>query len=409
MDRIVVVGAGHAGFQLAASLRTNNYRGEISLLNGEPNRPYQRPPLSKGFLKTGRHDDLYFRNHDFFSGNSIDLIEDSADGIDRGARRLRTATGSTLSYDHLVLATGTVNRILEAPGVGPDVLYIKTLQDAEDLRSLMPRLRRAVVIGGGFIGLEFAAAAAEKGIAVEVVDTADRLMSRTASRLVSRYFEARLRGSGVGLNLNANVVAILRRDDRIEGVALCDGREIPADTIVVGIGALPCQDIAARAGLDVNNGIVVDEYLLTSDSNISAIGDCAAFISPHANGRRIRLECAQNAGDQAKCVAARLTGNPRPYISVPWFWSDQGSDRLQIAGLIDRHDLAVLRGSLEDRSFSVFCFRAGRLVGVESVNRAGDHILARRLLAAGTEFDPMLAADTNFELKTLFTQHLQPI
>lgn len=400
MQKVVVVGAGHAGFQLAASLRLAQFAGSISLINGDTALPYQRPPLSKDFLKTGRYDGLYFRNSDFFASSRIDLIADRAIAIDRAARKVLTASGSAFDFDHLVLATGTENRLLDVPGGGPDMIYIKTLADAEELRRRMPAIERVVVVGGGFIGLEFAAAAAAHGIDVDVVDAADRLMSRTATPVVSAYFEAQHRRSGVRFHLGKCVTAVSRRDGRIVAVTLSDGRELAADTVVVGIGSLPCHDLASQAGLAVSNGILVDQNLQTSDSAISAIGDCAAYPSPFAS-RNIRLECVQNATDHAKCVALRITGSGSPYTSLPWFWSDQGDDRLQIAGLIDSYDTAVIRGSQAERSFSTFCYRAGRLVGVESVNRAVDHVLARRLLAMGVNVDPANAADTASNLKSL--------
>jgi len=403
----IVVGAGHAGFQLAASLRVANFRGDISLLNGEAGLPYQRPPLSKDFLKSGRHDALHFRGPEFFSDNEINLVAEEAVQIDRVQRKVVTASRNELSFDHLVIATGTVNRLLEVPGAGPDIIYIKTLGDAEGLRRRMPGFRKVVVVGGGFIGLEFAAAAAPEGIEVNVVDAADRLMSRTASRMVSAWFEEQHRRSGVRFYLNATVTAIARRNGAIEGVTLNDGRQIEADAVVVGIGSVPCQSLASEAGLTVNNGIVVDQYLRTSDPSISAIGDCSVFPSLYA-ASHIRLECVQNAADQAKCVALRITGSATPYTSLPWFWSEQGDDRLQIAGLIDRHDTAVVRGAPEDRSFSVFCCQADRLVGVESVNRAADHIVARRLLTAGSSVDPAKIADASLDLKSLLDRHLPP-
>lgn len=407
MEKIVVIGAGHAGFQLAASLRVANFRGDICLLNGEGGMPYQRPPLSKDFLKSGRHDALHFRKPNFFSDHMINLVAEEAVGIDRARRKVITASRNALSFDHLVIATGTVNRRLQVPGAGSDVIYIKTLRDAEELRRRMPAFRKVVVVGGGFIGLEFAAAAAPKGIEVNVVDAADRLMSRTASRMVSAWFEEQHRRSGVQFYLNATVAAIARCNGAIEGVTLGDGRQIDADAVVVGIGSLPCQKLASEAGLMVNNGIVVDKYLQTSDPSISAIGDCSVFPSPYATSH-IRLECVQNAADQAKCVALRITGSATPYTSLPWFWSEQGDDRLQIAGLIYGHDTAVVRGAPEHRSFSVFCFQARRLVGVESVNRAADHIVARRLLTAGLDVDPAKIADASLDLKSLLTRHLQP-
>ncbi len=335
---VLIVGAGHAGFQLAASLRQHGYGERICLINDEAHLPYQRPPLSKAYLKgEGRPDSLMFRPGKFYRDQNVELIADHAVSIDRAARRLKFASGSSLDYGHLVLATGARNRLLDLPNANlSDVRYLRILDESEGLRKRIGAGQRVVVIGAGFIGLEFAATA--------------------------------------------------------------HGRHLPADLIVVGVGVLPNVELAAEAGLPVASGIIVDEYLLTSDPDISAIGDCALFASPRFGGS-LRLESVQNATDHARCVALRLTGDAKPYDGQPWFWSDQGDDKLQIAGLTTGYDRVVVRGDAAQKSFSAFCYKSGRLVGIESINRAGDHMFGRRLLGINRTIEPEQAADTSFDLK----------
>jgi 3-phenylpropionate/trans-cinnamate dioxygenase ferredoxin reductase subunit len=255
------------------------------------------------------------------------------------------------------------------------------------------------VVGGGFIGLEFAAVAAERGLEVTVVEAASRLMSRAVSPAVSSFVQSTHEARGIRFLLDAAVTEITGDGQRVGGVGTADGRHLPADLVVVGIGVLPNTGLAAEAGLEVANGIAVDERLLTRDPAISAIGDCASFPCLYADGARVRLESVQNAVDQARCVAARLAGRAAPYAALPWFWSDQGALKLQIAGLSSPHDRAVLRPDPAKRGMSVFCYRGDRLIGVESVNRPVEHIHARKLLAAGIEVTPEQASDPSFDLK----------
>src|SRR6476661_8084281 len=321
---VVIVGAGHAGFQLAASLRQHGFAEPIALLNDESHLPYQRPPLSKAYLKgTGGPDSLMFRPEKFYHDQNVELITDRAISIDRAARKVALASGVTLDYGHLVFATGARNRLLDIPNANlPDVRYLRTLDESEGTKVI--------------------------------------------------------------------------------GVSLSDGRHIPADLVVVGVGVLPNIELAAEAGLPVASGIIVNEQLLTSDPNISAIGDCALFASPRF-GASLRLESVQNATDHARCVAARLTGDAKTYDGLPWFWSDQGDDKLQIAGLTTGYDRVAVRGDRGQRSFSAFCYKSGQLVGVESINRASDHVFGRRVLAMNRSIEPEQAADTSFDLKAALT------
>jgi 3-phenylpropionate/trans-cinnamate dioxygenase ferredoxin reductase subunit len=401
---VLIVGAGHAGFQLAASLRQHGYKDRVCLINDEAHLPYQRPPLSKAYLKgEGRPDSLMFRPDKFYRDQNIELIGDHAVSIDRAARKLLLGSGLTLEYGHLVLATGARNRLLDIPNANlPDVRYLRILDESEALRQLMPLRRRVVVIGAGFIGLEFAATARIKGLEVDVIELASRVMARAVTAEVSEYFQARHGDAGIRIHLGVQATSIESDGTHVTGVSLSDGRHVPADLVVVGVGVLPNVEMAAEAGLSVASGIIVDEHLLTSDPDISAIGDCALFAS-HRFGGSLRLESVQNATDHARCVAARLTGDARPYDGQPWFWSDQGDDKLQIAGLTTGYDRVVVRGDPALKAFSAFCYKSGRLVGVESVNRSGDHMFGRRLLGMNRSIEPEQAQDPGFDLKAALT------
>ena len=397
---VLIVGAGHAGFQLAASLRQAGFAEPIGLINDEHHLPYQRPPLSKAYLKgDGGSDSLMFRPGKFYRDQNIELIGDRAVAIDRAERKLLLASGSSHEYAHLVLATGARNRLIDIPNASLEaVRYLRTLDESEALRQLLVSGQRVVVIGAGFIGLEFAATARAKGMEVDVLELAPRVMARAVTAEISDFFQARHRSAGIRIHLGVQATSIEGEGGKVTGVSLSDGRHIPADLVVVGVGVLPNVELAADAGLPAASGIIVDEHLLTSDPNISAIGDCALYASTRFGGS-LRLESVQNATDHAKCVAARLTSDAKPYDGSPWFWSDQGSDKLQIAGLTTGYDHVALRGSPEEGAFSAFCYREGQLVGIESVNRAGDHMFGRRLLAANGSITPEQARDLGFDLK----------
>jgi len=397
---VVIAGAGHAGFQLGASLRQHGYAGRICLINGEAHLPYQRPPLSKAYLKgEGRPDSLMFRPDKFYRDHNIELIGDHAVSIERNSRRLLLASGASLDYGHLVLATGARNRLLDIPNANlGDVRYLRILDESEALRQRIATARHVLVIGAGFIGLEFAGTARIKGLEVDVVEIGSRVMARAVTAEISDYFQQRHTAAGIRIHLGVQATSIESDGANVTGVSLSDGRHVPADLVVVGVGVLPNVELAQEAGLPVAAGIIVNEQLLTSDPDISAVGDCALFASPRFGGS-LRLESVQNATDHARCVAARLTGDAKTYDGLPWFWSDQGDDKLQIAGLTTGYDRVVVRGDRAQRSFSAFCYKSGRLVGVESVNCASDHVFGRKILALNRSIEPEQAADLSFDLK----------
>jgi 3-phenylpropionate/trans-cinnamate dioxygenase ferredoxin reductase subunit len=397
---VLIVGAGHAGFQVAASLRQHGYGDRICLINDEAHLPYQRPPLSKAYLKgEGRPDSLMFRPDKFYRDQNIELMADRAVFIDRAAHRLLLASGSFLDYGHLVLATGARNRLLDIPNANlADVRYLRILDESEALRKRIAAGGRVVVVGAGFIGLEFAATARIKGLEVDVVELGARVMARAVTAEISDYFQERHTAAGIRIHLGVQATSIEADGSNVAGVSLSDGRHVPADLVVVGVGVLPNVELAAEAGLPVAAGIIVGEQLLTADPNISAVGDCALFASPRFGGS-LRLESVQNATDHARCVAARLTGDAETYDGLPWFWSDQGDDKLQIAGLTTGYDRVVVRGDRTQRSFSAFCYKSGQLVGIESINRAADHVFGRKILALNRSIEPEQAADLSFDLK----------
>lgn len=399
--RVVVAGSGQAGVELAASLRQRGYEGRIVLVGDEPDLPYQRPPLSKDFLKSEDSAPLPIKAESFYDSQDIELRRSvTAVAIDRAARRLLLQSGEGLDYDHLVLATGARNRMPQVEGLTPaDIMELRTLAHAHALSARLDTLGHVTVLGGGFIGLEVASLLRQRGVEVDLLEASDRLMGRVLSRETGDYFRRFHEGLGARLRFGTRAEKVERQGGKY-AISVSDGSSLHSDAIMVAVGVLPNEEIAGAAGLELNNGVVVDDRLVTSDPAISAIGDCAAHPNPFGIGM-VRLESVQNAVDQARCVAARLTGDDSSYDSLPWFWSNQGSARLQIAGLSLGADHAVTRGDPGSGSFSVFLYREGRLVTVESVNRPGEHMAARRILSARATVEPEIAADGSVDLKEL--------
>lgn len=400
--RVVVVGAGHGGFQVAASLRQNGFDGTVVLIGDEPYLPYQRPPLSKDYLdgKIG-FELLQMRPAAFFDEHRIELISGRiVAAIDRAAKVVTLDDGGRVAYDHLVLATGARNRVPPLPGIELDgVCYLRNLAETDALKERLAGCCGAVVIGAGFIGLEFAAIARGRGVPVHIVELVERVMARVVCPETSAHFGREHRKSGVEFSFGARVERIEGEGGKVTHVVLADGRALSADLVLISIGVVPNEELAAAAGLAIANGIVVDEHLVTADPNISAIGDCASFSSRHSLRNPVRLEAVQNATDHARCVASRIVGKPYAYEALPWFWSEQGPLRLQIAGLTTGFQQVVLRGEYEKGEYSAFCYAGDRLLGIESINKPADHAFARRLLAAGKSVTPQQAADPSFDLR----------
>ena len=400
---VIIAGAGQAGLQVAVSLRAGGYEGRIVLVGEEPRLPYQRPPLSKAYLKADAGlDTLLLRPEAFYEANRIEThLGIRVSSIDRGARGVALSDGSTLSYSHLVLATGARNRIPPIPGrTRPNVHALRDAGEAERLRAALVEGARLVVVGGGFIGLEVAASARGRGLAVSVLEGAERLMGRVVSPALSAFFLDAHRAMGTEVRLGASVSAIEgeSEDGPATGVRLAGGEILAADLVLLATGVAPNDEIAAASGLSTSAGIRVDGFMTTDDSAIFAIGDCAVFESPFADGP-VRLESVQNAIDQAKCVATRILGGTTPYRSVPWFWSDQGSFKLQIVGITTGADHVHLSGSREAGRLVAYCFKGETLLGIETVNRPGEHMLGRRVLEGNLKVLRKDVSAEDFDLK----------
>lgn len=399
-EAVVVIGAGQGGFQVAASLRQEGFKGSITLIGDEPGLPYQRPPLSKAYLqgKLGP-DQLHIRPGKWFIDQNVELIHDRVKAIDRGTRSVLLESGHVVEYGQLVLATGARNRRLDLAGSNlPEVIGIRSRANADELAPLLKKSKSVVVIGAGFIGLEFAAVASSVGLTVHVLEMGDRPMARAVSQPTSALFRSYHEDRGVLFHFGREPIEIVSSGGHVTGVKCKDGPWLQADLVVYGIGVLPNSELAAAAGLPVQNGICVDAHLRTCDEAISAIGDAVAFPSVHAGGRA-RLESVQNAVDQARAVAARLMGKTAPYSALPWFWSDQGDLKLQIAGLSQGHDRTVVVGQVSEREMTTLCFGGDRLLAVETTNRPADHLVARKLLAVSAALTPDMACQTGFNFK----------
>jgi 3-phenylpropionate/trans-cinnamate dioxygenase ferredoxin reductase subunit len=402
VHKVVIAGAGHAAGQVVASLRQYGFDDEILLVGEEAWLPYQRPPLSKKFL-AGKvpAQRLYFKPPDFYDSHRIGRCLDTRiTAVDRESRNIMTAAGERIAYDTLVLATGSRARRIEVPGSDLDGLhYLRTIDDVARIRAGLDTARRVVIIGAGYIGLEVAAVARELGHSVTVIEMADRVMSRVVSPAVSRFYEAEHAAHGVKLELSTALEAF-EGDTKVAAIRLSGGRSIPADLVIAGVGIAPNTELAASAGLEVDNGIVVDAHCRTADDDVYAVGDCTS----HPNeiyGRRIRLESVHNAIEQAKTAAANICGEGAVYSEVPWFWSDQYDIKLQIAGLSEGYDAVVVRGEPATRSFSCLYLRDGVLIACDAVNSPRDFVQSKALIAARRTIAPERLADSSLPLKDL--------
>jgi len=388
---IVILGAGHAGVQAAASLREEGFDGKVTLVSEERELPYHKPPLSKTFIKEPDAYPQPLRGEAFYEGHRIALeLGRPVEKLDLQARRLVFANGATIAFDKLILATGSRPRALALPGIDLEgVVSLRTLADARIIRDLAETVEDVVVIGAGFIGLEIAATLAAGGRIVSVVEAMPRALGRAVAPPIAAHVQSRLAASGVRILTSAGVKRIEGEAGKASAVVLTSGERIAARMVVVGIGVVPNTELAQQAGLDVGNGVRVDALMRTSATGVAAIGDCANF-RHWMTDADVRLESVQNATDQAKLAARSLLGATDAYDAVPWFWSDIGDMKLQMVGLIGSADQHVITGNPADNRFSVFHFAGTRLMAIETVNRPADHMLGRRILA--TEFTPDRAA-----------------
>lgn len=397
MTKVLIIGAGHAGGTAAALLRQYGHEGPIVLAGEEPAAPYQRPPLSKAWLK-GEADleALLLRPEVFYTEHDIELRTGvTATAIDAAAKTVTFADGIVEPYDALILATGSTARKLTVPGADrPDLLELRTLADAERLKAALGPGKRLAVVGGGYVGLEAAASARALGAEAVVIERMDRVLARVASETLSAFFTAHHRAHGVEVLTSAEVTGF---EDG--GVRLGDGRLIEADAVLIGVGALANDALARAAGLVCENGVVVDEAARTSDPAIWAVGDMTFRPIPVHGGRRHRLESVPNALEQAKQAAAAITGRAAPTPEVPWFWSDQYDVKLQIAGLPDGTDRQVVRGDVEGGAFAVFHLAGDRIVCVEAVNAPAEFMAGRLMISRGQAVDAVRLADRSVSMK----------
>ncbi len=400
---IVIIGGGHAAAQLCTGLVEAGQGARVHLVCEETSIPYHRPPLSKAYLKSQDVGPQLHKAEAWYADSGITMhLGDPAVAVDRAARTVTLRSGAVLGWERLVLATGTRARRLPALVGLENVALLRAADEAAQLRTLLGAARQVTVLGGGFIGLEVAATALALGKAVTVLESAPRLMGRAVSPALSAHVLATHLAAGMDVRCGVRTGAWQTEGRRLAAIEV-DGIALPVDLLMVGIGAVPETALAAAAGLECADGIVVDAYMQTSDEAVLAVGDCTRFPDRHT-GRALRLESVQNANDQARTAVATLTGAPRPHDAVPWFWSDQGSLRLQMAGLVPAEGTAgatlVTRPGANPASFSLLHYVDGVLRCVESVNTPVDHIMSRKLLEAGRSPDPAVAADPAVPLKT---------
>ena len=399
MSGIVIIGAGQAAGQAAASLRQGKYEGSITILGNETQPPYQRPPLSKQYLsgELGM-DRVMVRPEKFYADQNIALHTGTrVESIDRSAKSVTTSSGDSYEYDKLLIATGSRPRILTIPGSDlSGIHYLRTIDDVDGIREAMQTAKKICIVGGGYIGLEVAAVAVTSGLQVTVLEMEDRILQRVTTPEMSEYYHELHAGRGVNIRVSTGVSGF-QGESHISTV-LCGDEKIDTDLVIVGIGIIPNVEVAEAAGLDCNNGITVDDHCLTSDPDIYAAGDCTNHPNP-IMGRRLRLESVPNAMEQARVSASNMLGGDKVYASIPWFWSDQYDLKLQMLGFSADADTSVLRGDKAANQFAVFYLIDGKVVSVDAVNSPKEFMVCKQLY--GKAVDPLVLADTNVELKTL--------
>jgi 3-phenylpropionate/trans-cinnamate dioxygenase ferredoxin reductase subunit len=399
-EHIVIIGAGQAGAQAVQSLRAEGFTGPITMVGDEAYAPYQRPPLSKAYLLgTFERARLFLKADTYYAEAGCELIlNTSAKRVHRAERIVELHDGRKLPYDKLLLATGARVRRLRCPGADlPGVHYLKTIADVDGLQAVFQAGKRIAIVGGGYIGLEVAAVGAKRGLDVTVFEAMDRLMARAVSPVLSDFYAREHEKAGVKLMLKTGVEAF-EGNSKVERV-IAGGKAHDADIVLVGIGVVPCDELAVAAGLASTDGIVVDQNARTGDPHIWSAGDCTRHVG--REGHEIRLECVQNAIDQAKHAALSMTDKHKTYSEVPWFWSDQYDLKLQIAGLARPTDTLVLRGDPGLRKFAVFHLRDGAVAAVEAVNAAPEYMIGRKLVAEGKKIAAETLADMSIPMKQM--------
>jgi 3-phenylpropionate/trans-cinnamate dioxygenase ferredoxin reductase subunit len=401
-ERCIIVGASHASAQLCASLRQEGWTGDILLIGDEASLPYQRPPLSKTYLAgKSSFEDLLIRKADFYDKQAVTFRRGLVTALDPEQHEIVLEDDERLGYDKLVLCLGARPRRIDMSGADLEgVHYLRDARDIEGIREGLDGVQRVVIVGAGYIGLETAASLRGLGVEVTVLEVADRVLQRVTAPEVSAFYDRVHREEGVDLRVGVGLTAIAG-SARVESVTLTDGTELSADLVIVGVGVEPNIEVAARAGLEVGNGIVIDAHGRTSDRDVFAAGDCAEY-PDERYGCRLRLESVPNAVEQAKVVAATICGKEKSISALPWFWSDQFDLKLQIAGLSTGYDDVVLRGDPQGgRDFACFYLREGRLIAADCVNRPQEFVFSKRAIAQGLAPEPDVLADPATTLTTL--------
>lgn len=390
---VVIVGAGHAGVQAAASQREEGYDGPVILVGDENELPYHKPPLSKTFIKDQQAKPQPLRGEAFYTGSAIDFRPGiRVERIDVGGRRLEISGDGVLPFDRLILATGARPRLLPLPGSElSGVVSLRSLGDARLIRELSAQSEEVVIVGGGFIGLEIAATLTAAGRKVTVVEAVDRLLGRAVAPVIAGHVRQRLEATGVRILTGTTIERLEDENGRVLAAITSSGERLPAQMVVIGIGVVPNVELAEAAGIAIANGIRVDQQMRTSVPEILAIGDAASYRHWFTGGD-VRLESVQNATDQARLAARTIVGHTDNYSAVPWFWSDIGDMKLQMVGLISGGDSHVVLGDVAENKFSIYHYAGSRLLGIESVNRPGDHMLGRKMLGAGFSPSPQTVA-----------------
>lgn len=400
---VVIVGAGQGGAYAAIQLRQLGFEGTIALVGRESEPPYERPPLSKEYMLGDKAwERLLIRPVEFWAGKGIELILNAeVTALDPGARTVTLQDGRSIGYGELIWATGGDPRRLSCPGANlPGVYGVRNRADADAILADLPKVERAVIVGGGYIGLEAAAVLRKLGKEVTLLEVLPRVLARVAGEELSAFYQAEHRAHGVDLRTETGLEAI-EGTDRVTGVRLSDGSLVDCQLVIVGIGIIPAVGPLISAGAAGGNGVDVDQFCRTSLPHVYAIGDCAAHTNRFADGHVIRLESVQNANDQASCVAKAIMGDPQPYAATPWFWSNQYDLKLQTVGLSGGHDTAILRGDPASRSFSVLYLKGGKLIACDAVNAIKDYVQARKLVEEGAAIAPADLADASRPLKEL--------
>ena len=402
MENLLIIGAGQSAIQCISTLKKEGYSGSITLVGEEEHLPYQRPPLSKGFLEDSiGKERLYFKKLEFFTENKVQLyLGLAAEKLDIENQKVYLSDNSELEFDKLVLATGSRVRYLNFPGSElKSIFYLRNLDDAKAIKKDLETSDNLVIIGAGYIGLEAAAIAAKKNKTVTVIEMADRVMNRTVDPQISEYYLNLHQSYGVKFHFNTSLETINKSSDSLE-VVCSDGTEVKADSVLIGAGVIPNIELAEDSGIYCDNGIIVDEFGQTNFKNIYACGDCTNHPNKILN-KNLRLESVHNAMEQAKTVASSVLNNPMEYSQVPWFWSDQYDHKLQIVGLSGDHDLVTMRGNTNDAKFMLFYTKDEELIAVDAINNPKEFLISRKLVANKVKIKPNVISDLNTNLNDL--------